>query len=126
MADNADPYDDRRKAPRSDIQDTLFIKSISSSQVTSLSSELKTCNTVNVSAYGMQVIIDFELLVDSDIALWIYEEANDERILVNGTVRWTSKAPGESKYLIGIELNEDSVDPIKDWLEKNNPEAAQP
>ena len=94
--------------------------------MTSLSSELKTCNTVNVSAYGMQVIIDFELLVDSDIALWIYEEANDERILVNGTVRWTSKAPGESKYLIGIELNEDSVDPIKDWLEKNNPEAAQP
>ena len=69
MEDSQENYDDRRRAPRSDIQDTLFIKSISSSQVTSLQSDLKTCNTVNVSAYGMQVIIDFEVLVDSEIAM---------------------------------------------------------
>lgn len=115
----SESYDERRRAPRSDIQDTLFIKSITSAQVTSLGSEFKTCNTVNVSAYGMQVIIDFEVLVDSEIALWIVQEDTEERILVNGTVRWTTKTVGDHKFLVGIELNEDSVEPIKEWLEKS-------
>ena len=115
-------YDERRRAPRSDIQDTLFIKSISSSQVTAFSSDFKTCNTVNVSAYGMQVILDFEVLVDSEIALWILQDGTEERTLVDGTVRWTSKTAGEHKYLVGIELNEASVSTVKEWIEKaDNP-----
>ena len=113
-----DNYDDRRRAPRSDIHDTLFIKSISSSQVTSFSSDFKTCNTVNVSAYGMQVILDFEVLIDSEIALWIVQDGSEDRTLVNGTVRWTSKTVGDHKYLVGIELDEASVDTIRDWIEK--------
>lgn len=112
-------HDERRRAPRSDIQDTLFIKSISSSQVTSFSSDFKTCNTINVSAYGMQVVLDFEVLVDSEIALWIVQDDTEERTLVNGTVRWTSKTVGDHKYLVGIELNEDSVPAVESWLEKN-------
>lgn len=115
-----DNYDERRRAPRSDIQDTLFIKSISSSQVTSLSSDFKTCNTVNVSACGMQVILDFEVLVDSEIALWIVQDDSEERTLVNGAVRWTSKTVGDHKYLVGIELDEASADTIKEWIEKND------
>lgn len=115
-----DNYDERRRAPRSDIQDTLFIKSISSSQVTSLSSDFKTCNTVNVSACGMQVILDFEVLVDSDVALWIVQDGSDERTLVNGAVRWTSKTVGDHKYLVGIELDEASADTVREWMEKND------
>ena len=116
-----DNYDERRRAPRSDIQDTLFIKSISSSQVASFSSDFKTCNTVNVSAYGMQVILDFEVLVDSEIALWIVQDGTEDRTLVNGTVRWTSKTVGDHKYLVGIELDEDSVETVQEWIEKTTP-----
>lgn len=125
MQDNhtQDNYDDRRRAPRSDIHDTLFIKSIRSSQVASFSSDFKTCNTVNVSAYGMQVILDFEVLVDSEIALWIVQESSEERTLVNGTVRWTSKTVEDHKYLVGIELDEESVDTIQDWIEKTTQHA---
>ncbi|MDX1694243.1 MAG: PilZ domain-containing protein [Ketobacteraceae bacterium] len=115
-----DNYDERRRAPRSDIQDTLFIKSISSSQVTSFSSDFKTCNTVNVSAYGMQVILDFEVLVDSEIALWVVQDDTGERTLVDGTVRWTSKTAGDHKYLVGIELNEQSVSTIEQWIENTD------
>ncbi len=116
-----DAYDERRRAPRSEIQDTLFIKSIRSSQVTSVGSDFKTCNTINASAYGMQVILDFEVLIDSEIALWITQEENEERVLVDGTVRWTSKA-GTDKYLVGIELHEDSCEPIKHWINQNQSE----
>ncbi|MCG8670663.1 MAG: PilZ domain-containing protein [Pseudomonadales bacterium] len=111
-------YDDRRRAPRSEIQDTLFIKSISSSQVTSVGSDFKTCSTINVSAYGMQVLLDFEVLIDSEIALWIVQDGQEDRVLVDGTVRWTTKS-ANNKFLVGIELNEDSVNHIEKWIEQN-------
>lgn len=118
-------HDERRRAPRSEIQDTLFIKSISSSQVTSFSSEFKTCNTVNVSAYGMQVVIDFEVLVDSEIALWIVQDDSQERVLVDGTVRWTSKTAGEHKYLVGIEVHDESVEHVKNWIQATEAEGEE-
>lgn len=121
----SEDYDDRRRAPRSDIQDTLFIKSINSSQVTSLGSDFRTCSTINVSAYGMQVILDFEVLIDSEIALWIVQDEGEDRVLVDGTVRWTSKVGQDSKYLVGIELNEDSVGPIETWIKRNTPQTSE-
>ena len=111
-----DSYDERRVSPRSNIEDTLFIKSITSSQVTGYGSDLKTCNTVNISAHGLQAILDFEVLVESEIALWVNHETNEERILISGIVRWTSKTTGENKYLVGIELDESCVQDMRQWL----------
>ena len=111
-----DSYEDRRVSPRSNIEDTLFIKSITSSQVTGYGSDLKTCSTVNISAHGLQATLDFEVLVESEIALWIKHEASDDRILISGIVRWTSKTNGEDKYLVGIELDEACVQDMKQWL----------
>ena len=110
-------YDERRIAPRADHENTLFIKSITSSQVAGFSNDLKTCNTVNVSAHGLQVMLDFEVLVESEIALWINHETGDGRILISGIVRWTSKTPNENKYLVGIELDESCVDDMTQWME---------
>ncbi len=111
-------YDDRRKAPRAALNDTLFIESISSSQVASVGTDVKTGNTVNVSAYGMQVMLDFEVLVDSELALWVVQEDTNERILVNGIVRWTSKIATENKYLVGIELHQDASETMEKWIQK--------
>jgi hypothetical protein len=111
-----DSFEDRRRAPRSDVQDTLFIESISSAQVAALDTDLKTCSTVNVSACGLQVILEFEVLVDSDIALWVVQEGDGERILVSGIVRWTSKRAQENNYLVGIELNEDDAQAMQVWM----------
>lgn len=108
--------EDRRRAPRADIQDTLFIESISSSQVTALDTDLKTCNTVNVSACGLQVILDFEVLVDSEIVLWILRDGGNDRILISGIVRWTSRRAGQDDFLVGIELNEDDAHTMQDWI----------
>lgn len=112
-------YEERRISPRSNIEDTLFIKSISSSQVTGYGSDLKTCNTVNVSAHGLQVELDFEVLVESEIALWVNHEANNDRILVSGIVRWTNKISPENKYLVGIELDDSCVADMTQWLDSH-------
>ncbi|OUS24057.1 hypothetical protein A9Q99_26300 [Gammaproteobacteria bacterium 45_16_T64] len=109
-------YEERRIAPRSNIEDTLFIKSISSSQVTGYGSDLKTCSTINVSAHGLQVELDFEVLVESEIALWVSHETETDRILVSGIVRWTNKISTENKYLVGIELDDSCVTDMTEWL----------
>lgn len=113
-------YEDRRRAPRSDIEDTLFIESISSSQVTAVGTEFKTCNTVNVSAYGMQVLLDFEVLVNSEIALWVVQEDDSDRILVSGIVRWTSKNALDGKILVGIELHDDAAEAMASWIKDHS------
>jgi len=114
-----DPYADRRVSPRAEIEDTLFIKSISSSQLTGYDDDQKSASTVNISAHGIQAIIDFEVLVDSEIALWVNHEADNDRILVSGIIRWTKKTAGENKHLAGIELDADCVENMQKWLENH-------
>lgn len=112
-----DTYEERRISPRSNIENTLFIKSISSSQVTGYGDDLKKGNTINISAHGLQVELDFEVLVESEIALWVNNETNEERILVSGIVRWVGKTSAENKYLVGIELDESCIDDMKQWID---------
>lgn len=108
--------DNRRRAAREPVSDTLFIQTIGADQVTAVGTDLKTGNTVNASAYGMQVELDFEVLVDSEIALWISLPESTQRIMVNGTVRWTSRTTGGDRYMIGIELAEEAVPEMQRWL----------
>jgi len=117
MTDNND--DERRQAPRSDIQDTLFIKSIASSQITAFEDGDKTLSTINASASGLQAILDFEVLVDAEIALWINHNADAERCLVSGEVRWVKKTVGGDKYLVGIALDRECIPAMTSWLERH-------
>lgn len=105
--------EDRRRAPRAPINDTLFIKSIASSQVSMM--EPATCSTVNASTTGLQVELDFEVLISAEIALWINMD-NGDRTLVSGVIRW-SRPTERDTYLVGIELDEDSGPAISSWLD---------
>ena len=105
--------EDRRRAPRAPINDTLFIKSISSSQVSMV--EPASCNTVNASSTGLQVELDFEVLESAEIALWINMD-NGERTLVSGIIRWSSPTERDT-FLVGIELDADSWPAVATWLE---------
>ncbi|MEZ5506653.1 MAG: PilZ domain-containing protein [Gammaproteobacteria bacterium] len=104
--------EDRRRAPRAPISDTLFIKSISSRQVSMM--EPATCNTVNASATGLQVELDFDVLETAEIALWIQMDSG-ERTLVSGTIRW-SRSTERNTFLVGIELDAESGPAIASWL----------
>ncbi len=107
--------DERRSAPRRDLEETLFIESVSSEQLRPM--EPSTANTVNVSANGMQVELDFPVLEDSDIALWI-NDPDGSRSLVGGTIRWV-RDNESGGYLVGIELDDDSTPTVQQWLKPN-------
>lgn len=104
--------EDRRRAPRAPINDTLFIQSISSSQVSMM--EPATCNTVNASHSGLQVELDFDVLENAEIALWINQD-DGTRTLVSGIIRWTRPTERDT-HLVGIELDAESVPAIAEWL----------
>lgn len=108
--------ENRRRARREPVSDTLFIQTIGAEQVAAVGSDLKTGNTVNASAYGMQVELDFEVLVESEIALWITMPGTPQRVMITGIVRWTSRSISADRYLVGIELDEDAVPEMERWL----------
>ncbi|CBL43730.1 hypothetical protein HDN1F_01470 [gamma proteobacterium HdN1] len=108
--------ENRRRAPRTPVRDTLFVQAIDSAQITAIGADLKTGNTVNASAYGIQVELDFEVLVDSDIMLWVKMGDHATRLMINGTVRWTSRQLGSENFLVGIELSEESAPEMQRWL----------
>lgn len=108
--------DDRRTSPRSPIEETLFIESISSSQISKL--DESKANTVNASLGGLQVMLDFPVLEEAEIALWI-NGSDGERSLISGIVRWVN-SQGEDHYLVGIELDSASGKVVGRWLDETN------
>lgn len=104
--------DERRSAPRSPIEETLFIESVSSSQISKM--EQSQASAINASSRGLQVELDFHVLEQAEIALWINSE-DGQRTLISGIVRWVSEA-NENRYLVGIELDEESAPAIQHWL----------
>lgn len=100
--------DERRRAPRSPIEDTLFIQSISSRQVS------MTASTINASSTGLQVELESEVLEDAEIALWINADSG-QRTLISGVIRW-SRPSGHATFLVGIELDAESGPAIHQWL----------
>ena len=106
--------DDRRSTPRAPIEDTLFIESVSSSQISII--EPVTASTVNASYSGLQVELDFAVLERAEIALWINGSDNQNRTLISGLVRWVRPTERDT-YLVGIELDQESAPAIKQWLD---------
>lgn len=106
-------YDDRRNSPRCPIEDTLFIESVSSKQISML--DKSTANAINASNNGLQVELEFEVPNGSEIALWINAE-DGSRSLVGGIVRWVGPTERDT-YIIGIELDKASEPTIERWLE---------
>lgn len=109
--------DERRRAPRAPIDDTLFIQSISSRQVSMLEpSQIgAAASTVNASSTGLQVELEFEALQGAEIALWINGE-NGNRTLISGVIRWARPTERDS-FLVGIELDAESGPAISAWLD---------
>lgn len=105
--------DERRSSPRAPIEDTLFIESVSSRQISPM--EPAKANTINASRTGLQVELDFAVLEEAEIALWVNTEQG-QRTLISGHVRWVRPLT-EERYLVGIELDDASAPTIQSWLD---------
>ena len=110
------PDVERRETNRRSISETLFIESVSSEKLSPLDNEPAVANTIDASSRGMQVELNFPVLEDSEIALWINHPDTDP-VLISGAVRWVNEQePG--RFLVGISLDKDSAPMVERWLAK--------
>jgi hypothetical protein len=60
-------------------------------------------DTVNISASGLQIILDHSVPLNSSIELWVILDGNTTQYFLSGEVRWCNEAKN-NEFHIGILL----------------------
>lgn len=110
MTTSQDP--NNRVQTRLDLEETIFIEIIASDS-TSAGSVLM-CNSLDLSANGLQVILDEEISLGSILRLCIDLKDADPIFLV-GEVKWERPDPESGGFRIGFLLFEAEDTDIQRW-----------
>ena len=111
--------DERRTNLRGVREERLFIKVISTPSGSELDGVAIGCQTVDVSASGLRILVDRELESDSALELWVDVRGIKGKFLLKGVVRWVRQEQGG--YQCGVELTDhDAVADLSDWRELFN------
>lgn len=113
MTSNDVSDSDKRQETRLQTQETLFLE-LSSPNDTGQSPKMIICNTVDISANGVQVAMDSALQQGSIHQLGIELENPAQRFHLVAEVKWCRPADG-SGYLIGFALYESDDTDIEQW-----------
>ena len=110
-------HHERRLEARVGRCETIFIELFSADYDESSPAKIIICNTLDISANGLQLVIDSEVPVGSVLQLGVDLNQPKQRIHMVGEVRWCRrqlKADGDS-YLLGFELYESEGTDIEIW-----------
>lgn len=109
---------DRRNNTRVTLTEQIFVKTVSATEVMLYpddpddeGGELAT--TIDVSYCGLRLYLHESVVEGSTLALWIDLAHQQEKILLTGVVIWVHQS-GEG-YLVGVKLEENSLDDVKAW-----------
>jgi len=77
------------------------------------------CETIDVSASGIRMVIERKIDLETELELWLDIRGIEGKFLLKGTVRWIE--PDEDGFVCGLELedHEDTAD-LRDWQELFN------
>ena len=103
-----------RVETRLELEATIFIEIIASDS--SSSGSVIMCNSLDLSANGLQVILDEEISVDSILRLCI-DLKDAEPIFLVGEVKWKRPDAETGGYRIGFLLFESDDTDIQRWKE---------
>ena len=103
-----------RAETRLDLEETIFIEIIASDSRSEGSVIM--CNSLDLSANGLQVILDEEISLGSILRLCIDLPTTDPIFLV-GEVKWIRPDEAAGAYRIGFELFESEDTDIQRWKE---------
>lgn len=106
---------EKRRTERTAHESTVFVQTITSSQVESLqlSESSEKGITQNISSHGLQVVVDLELLEGSEIAMWMLLANSEERLLLTGYVQWVTPHDDGARFRVGVALREESFDDME-------------
>ena len=108
------PEDNHRVETRLALEETIFIESIASDSTSAGS--IIMCNTIDLSANGLQVIVDEDISVGSIFRLCIDFKEADPIFLV-AEVKWNRPDQETGAYRMGFLLFESDDTDIQRWKE---------
>jgi hypothetical protein len=114
---------DRRKNPRYEYEQSCFIETVSASQLSNCNFNQQQACSVDLSREGLQVFLDFEVLIDAEIVLWIDASPAVKKMLIGGHVKWVKAASDRAGFLVGVQLNPDSLVEMNALLAQLNKKA---
>ena len=105
---------DRRRHPRLDRDDTLFVRVASASGEAVEGEQAVRCSTENVSRDGLRIRLPEALPEGTFLELWIRVTDRPGTFLLKGVSKW-AKAQADGSALIGIQLAEESAEDLGAW-----------
>lgn len=105
--------DERREEVRLNIGAEIFIECVSAEPGTDKQPEIVRCEAVDISANGLQVIVDQQLTEGAIHTLVVEIYRSEELYRLTSEVKWVRKS--EQGYLVGLLLFDSDGTEIIDW-----------
>jgi hypothetical protein len=108
---------DQRQEQRLLLEELVFIEVSSASKEDNSPSNIVICNTLDASANGLQVGMDYPLPVGSIHQLGVQLRDQEKRIYLAAEVKWCEQAVDGSGSIMGLALFESEDTDIQAWKE---------
>lgn len=115
MKSSSDNHHERRSELRLDEQATIFIEVMCAGVDDDGSPEIVICNSLDISANGIQVALDEGIAVGSILRLGIQLGKGCETMYLVGEAKWVRQELDQ--FLVGFELYDAENTDIADWKE---------
>lgn len=117
MPETDEQCQDKRQDKRLLCEDVIFIEVASAGLDNNAPSAIAICNTLDVSANGLQVSMDRPLIVGSIHQIGVQLAELGQRLYLTGQVKWCRTEDGVDGYILGLELFEAEETDIQAWKE---------
>jgi hypothetical protein len=96
---------------------SIIIETISSPDGKQSPANVVVSKTIDMSANGVQVVLDHPLPLHSILSICIDDAEKDQRFRLQGEVMWESETAEQKRYLVGFKLIESRGTDIREWKE---------
>jgi hypothetical protein len=105
--------DEQRSESRINQAATIFVEIFSSDEDDSASPQVIICNSIDISANGLQIQMDQDVAVGSILRLCVDMNSDEKEIYLVGEAKWV--VPCDKRFNIGFELYDAENTDILGW-----------
>ena len=109
---------EKRGEPRIYNEVAVFVETFSAPSGETRHASIVISKTLDMSANGLQVIMDTPINLGSILQICVEFTGEDERYSLVGEVRWVSKTRFDRHFLVGFQLLESDHSHIENWKHK--------
>lgn len=105
----------KRQETRLQSNETIFIETHSTYPASDKNCTLVICNSVDLSANGIQAVIDQQLPVGAIYQLCVELHESGERLFLAGQIKWCRAGESADAFHVGIAIFESDDTDIAHW-----------